>query len=93
MPGTECDGGKDCGREIGKMEALREEAGWRDKGQGMESLGTEARGGIAWNGGERETDILFTTIKSLVEYEKILHQIAIYTLNSVKFKHILEFLC
>ena len=20
MPGTECDGGKDCGREIGKME-------------------------------------------------------------------------
>lgn len=77
MPGTECDGGKDCGREIGKMEAL----------------GTEARGGTAWNGGERETDILFTTIKSLVEYEKILHQIAIYTLNSVKFKNILEFLC
>ena len=32
--------------EIGKMEALGEEAGWRDKGQGMESLGTEARGGI-----------------------------------------------
>lgn len=77
MPGTECDGGKDCGREIGKMEAL----------------GEEARGGTAWNGGERETDILFTTIKSLVEYEKILHQIAIYTLNSVKFKNILEFLC
>ena len=25
MPGTECDGGKDCGREIGKMEALGEE--------------------------------------------------------------------
>ena len=25
------------------MEALREEAGWRDKGQAMESLGTEAR--------------------------------------------------
>lgn len=50
----------------------------------MELLGT---------GGERETDILFTTIKSLVEYEKILHQIAIYTLNSVKFKNILEFLC
>ena len=25
------------------MEALGEEAGWRDKGQGMESLGTEAR--------------------------------------------------
>lgn len=49
-----------------------------------ELLGTEARGG---------TDILFTTIKSLVEYEKILHQIAIYTLNSVKFKNILEFLC
>ena len=62
-------------------------------GQAMESLGTEARGGTAWNGGERETDILFTTIKSLVEYEKILHQIAIYTLNSVKFKNILEFLC
>ena len=58
-----------------------------------ELLGTEARGGTAWNGGERETDILFTTIKSLVEYEKILHQIAIYTLNSVKFKNILEFLC
>ncbi len=67
--------------------------GIRDKGQAMESLGTEARGGTAWNGGERETDILFTTIKSLVEYEKILHQIAIYTLNSVKFKNILEFLC
>lgn len=76
--------------------------GRRDKGQAMESLGTEARGGTAWNGGERgtawnggerETDILFTTIKSLVEYEKILHQIAIYTLNSVKFKNILEFLC
>ena len=49
--------------------------------------------GTAWNGGERETDNLFTTIKSLVEYEKILHQIAIYTLNSVKFKNILEFLC
>lgn len=31
MPGTECDGGKDCGREIGKMEALGEEAG-REKG-------------------------------------------------------------
>ena len=44
-------------------------------------------------GDERETDNLFTTIKSLVEYEKILHQIAIYTLNSVKFKNILEFLC
>jgi len=68
-----------------------------------ELLGTEARGGTAWNGGERgellgtgderETDNLFTTIKSLVEYEKILHQIAIYTLNSVKFKNILEFLC
>ena len=25
------------------MEALGEEAGWRDKGQAMESLGTEAR--------------------------------------------------
>ena len=25
------------------MEALGEEAGWRDKGQGMESLGTGAR--------------------------------------------------
>lgn len=47
----------------------------------MESLGPEARGGTAWNGDERETDNLFTTIKSLVEYEKILHQIAIY-LNS-----------
>ena len=68
-----------------------------------ELLGTEARGGTAWNGSERgellgtgderETDNLFTTIKSLVEYEKILHQIAIYTLNSVKFKNILEFLC
>ena len=58
--------------------------GRRDKGQAMESLGT---------GDERETDNLFTTIKSLVEYEKILHQIAIYTLNSVKFKNILEFLC
>jgi hypothetical protein len=61
--------------------------GRRDKGQAMESLGTEARGGTAWNGGERETDILFTTIKSLVEYEKILHQIAIYrgcNLNCVK---------
>ena len=55
--------------------------GRRDKGQAMESLGTEARGGTAWNGGERgellgtgderETDNLFTTIKSLVEYEKI----------------------
>ena len=67
--------------------------GRRDKGQAMESLGTEARGGTAWTGGERETDILFTTIKSSVEYEKILHQIAIYTLNSVKFKNILEFLC
>ena len=67
--------------------------GRRNKGQAMESLGTEARGGTAWNGGERKTDILFTTIKSLVEYEKILHQIAIYTLNSVKFKNILEFLC
>ena len=46
------------------MEALGEEAGWRDKGQAMESLGTEARGETAWTGGERETDILFTTIKS-----------------------------
>jgi len=27
--------------------------GRRDKGQAMESLGTEARGGTAWNGGER----------------------------------------
>ena len=46
MPGTECDGGKDCGREIGKMEALGEEAGWKRKdegGQAMESLGTGAR--------------------------------------------------
>ena len=32
--------------EIGKMEALGEEGGGRGKGQGMESLGTEARGGI-----------------------------------------------
>ena len=46
MPGTECDGGKDCGREIGKMEALGEEAGWKredEGGQAMESLGTGAR--------------------------------------------------
>lgn len=56
-------------------------------------LEREARGGTAWNGRREGTDILFTTIKSLVEYEKILHQIAIYTLNSVKFKNILEFLC
>ena len=51
------------------------------------------RGELLGTGDERETDNLFTTIKSLVEYEKILHQIAIYTLNSVKFKNILEFLC
>ena len=30
MPGTECDGGKDCGREIGKIEAHGEEAGGRE---------------------------------------------------------------
>ena len=34
------------GMEIGKMEALGEETGWRDKGQGTSD-------GIAWNGGER----------------------------------------
>ena len=28
------------------MEALGEEAGWRDKGQAMESLGTGVRGGL-----------------------------------------------
>ena len=32
------------------MKALGEEAGWREKGQAMESLGTEARGGTALNG-------------------------------------------
>ena len=50
-------------------------------------------GELLGTGDEMATDILFTTIKSLIEYEKILHQIAIYTLNSVKFKNILEFLC
>ena len=59
-----------------------------------ELLGTGGeRGELLGTGDERETDNLFTTIKSLVEYEKILHQIAIYTLNSVKFKNIIEFLC
>ena len=81
-----------------------EEEGIRDKrwnrlerglASASASAGLERRreGELLGTGGERETDILFTTIKSLGEYEKILHQIAIYTLNSVKFKNILEFLC
>ncbi len=68
-----------------------EEEGIRDKR--WNRLEWRREGELLGTGGERETDILFTTIKSLGEYEKILHQIAIYTLNSVKFKNILEFLC
>ena len=72
--------------------------GGRVEGEGIRDkrwnrLERRREGELFGTGGERETDILFTTIKSLVEYEKILHQIAIYTLNSVKFKNILEFLC
>ena len=35
------------------MEALGEEAGWRDKGQGTRDKGQGTSDGIAWNGGER----------------------------------------
>ncbi len=72
--------------------------GGRVEGEGIRDkrwnrLERRREGELLGTGDERETDNLFTTIKSLVEYEKILHQIAIYTLNSVKFKNILEFLC
>ena len=68
-----------------------EEEGIRDKRWNRLERRRERE--LLGTGDERETDNLFTTIKSLVEYEKILHQIAIYPLNSVKFKNILEFLC
>lgn len=68
-----------------------EEEGIRDKR--WNRLEPRREGELLGTGDEMATDILFTTIKSLVEYEKILHQIAINTLNSVKFKNLLEFLC